>query len=187
VTRSSPSRADVFAALAQGADLAQIRERFQLSREQLLALFREVADYYQERESDFWTLNCDGACRGNPGPAGAGAVLRDPSGKTKAQLSRYLGETTNNVAEYQALILGLQLARQHGVRRLRILLDSQLVVEQLNGSYQVRSAHLLPLWRQVRKELQNFEAYAISHVGRESNSQADLLARQGVDRRAEMS
>lgn len=146
-------------------------------------LFQKVADAYRRRETGFWRLYCDGASRGNPGPAGAGALLYDPGGILKGQLSRYLGETTNNVAEYQALILGLQLAREQGAARIQILADSQLVVEQLNGSYRVKSPHLLPLWQQAKKELQNFEAYAISHVPRAQNSLADELANQGIDQK----
>lgn len=142
-----------------------------------------MADAYRRRETGFWRLYCDGASRGNPGPAGAGALLYDPGGILKGQLSRYLGETTNNVAEYQALILGLQLAREQGAARIQILADSQLVVEQLNGSYRVKSPHLLPLWQQAKKELQNFEAYAISHVPRAQNSLADELANQGIDQK----
>ncbi len=142
-----------------------------------------MAAAYRRRESGFWRLFCDGASRGNPGPAGAGALLYDPQGALQAQLSRYLGETTNNVAEYQALILGLQLARARGAARVQVFADSQLVVEQLTGSYRVKSPHLLPLWRQAKKELQNFEAYAISHLGRAGNQEADRLARQAIDRR----
>ena len=143
-----------------------------------------MADAYCRRETGYWRLYCDGASRGNPGPAGAGALLYDPGGTLKGQLSRYLGETTNNVAEYQALILGLQLAREQGAARIQILADSQLVVEQLKGSYKVKSPHLLPLWQQAKKELQSFEAYAISHLGRAGNQEADLLARQAADRRS---
>ncbi|MEW6660526.1 MAG: ribonuclease HI family protein [Thermodesulfobacteriota bacterium] len=146
-----------------------------------------MADAYRRRETGFWRLYCDGASRGNPGPAGAGAILYDPGGALKGQLSRYLGETTNNVAEYQALILGLQLAREQGAHRVQVLADSQLVVEQLTGSYRVKSPHLLPLWQQAKKELQNFEAYAISHLGRAGNQEADRLARQAIDRRSESS
>ena len=128
-------------------------------------------------------IHADGASRGNPGPAGAGALLYDPGGILKAQLSRYLGETTNNVAEYQALILGLQMAREQGATRIQVLADSLLIVEQLKGSYRVKSPHLLPLWRQAKKELQYFEAHAISHVPRAENSLADGLANQGIDQK----
>lgn len=164
-------------------EIAQVLAKFNITRQELQDLFQQVADAYRRRETGFWRLYCDGASRGNPGPAGAGALLYDPAGILKGQLSRYLGETTNNVAEYQALILGLQLAREQGATRIQVLADSQLVVEQLKGSYQVKSPHLLPLWRQAKKELQNFEAYAISHLGRAGNQEADRLARQAIDRR----
>jgi ribonuclease HI len=179
----SASRWEIFAALAQGLEIPQILARFRMSREELQHLFREVAEYYREREVGFWRLYCDGAARGNPGPAGAGAVLHSPGGKQPVREGLYLGETTNNVAEYQALLLGLRLAQAHGAKKLKIFLDSQLLVEQLRGRYQVKSPHLLPLWRQAKEELQKLEAYAISHVERALNSQADLLARQAIDQR----
>lgn len=176
-------RAAVFRALAEGLDLAQVRERFGLSQDELLAMFREVADYYGEREAGCWRLFCDGASRGNPGPAGAGAVLSNPLGEVETQLARYLGETTNNVAEYQALILGLQEAVRLGVKKLQVFADSELLVRQLNGQYRVKSPHLLPLWRLAKNELQKFEAYTISHVPRAENCLADELANQGIDQR----
>ena len=124
----------------------------------------------------------DGGSRGNPGPAGAGAVLFDPAGEKKGEVSRYLGETTNNVAEYQALLLGLKMALDLGVKNLEIFADSQLVVQQLKGAYQVKTPHLLPLWREARQTLQKFEACAISHFDRSCNHEADRLARQAIDR-----
>ena len=164
-------------------EIDQVLEKFSLTRQELQDLFQKVADAYRRRETGYWRLYCDGASRGNPGPAGAGALLYDPGGQLKGQVSRYLGETTNNVAEYQALIFGLQLAREQGATRVQIFADSQLIVEQLRGSYRVKSPHLLPLWRQAKKELQNFEAHAISHVPRAENSLADDLANQGIDQK----
>lgn len=180
---AATSRAAVYRALAEGLDLAGVRERFHLSAEELGDLFREAADYYGEREEGFWRLFCDGASRGNPGPAGAGAVLANPRGEVELQLARYLGETTNNVAEYQALILGLQEAVRLGAHKLQVFLDSELLVRQLNGQYRVKAPHLLPLWRQARNELQKFESWVISHVPRAENRLADDLANQGIDQR----
>ncbi len=176
-------RAVIFRALAEGLDLAQVRERFGLTKDELLVIFQEVADYYGGREAGCWRLFCDGASRGNPGPAGAGAVLSNPLGEVETQLARYLGETTNNVAEYQALILGLQEAVRLGVKKLQVFADSELLVRQLNGQYRVKSPHLLPLWRLAKNELQNFEAYTISHIPRAENSLADDLANHGIDQR----
>lgn len=177
------SRAAIFRALAAGADLAQVRERFGLSAIELRDIFREAADYYGEREEGTWRLFCDGASRGNPGPAGAGAALFNPRGEVAAKLARYLGETTNNVAEYQALILGLQEAARLGARQLQVLADSELLVRQLNGQYRVKAPHLLPLWRLAKTELQKFEACTVSHVPRAENRLADELANQGIDQR----
>ncbi len=175
-------QAQVLTALAQGQDLEQVRRAFGLTPEELQDIFREAARRFPGRAQG-WRLCCDGAARGNPGPAGAGAVLFDPQGDIQGRVSKYLGEATNNVAEYQALIEGLRLARSLGVTRLRLCLDSQLVVNQLNGSYRVKTPHLLPLWRQAKDELQNFEAYAISHIPREKNALADRLANEAIDRK----
>ena len=180
-----PSRAAVFAALAQGRDLVLVREEFRLTREELQALFKEAAEYYRGLEQGTWSLYCDGASRGNPGPAGAGAVLADPQGEIRARLTQYLEVTTNNVAEYRALLLGLKAARDLGVRRLRVFADSELLVRQLHGQYRVKAPHLLPWWRLAQNELQNFETYTISHVPRAENRLADELANQAIDQRPE--
>ena len=182
---SAAERARIFTALAQGMDIPEVLRRFQVSLDDLQALFLEVAEFYQTQAGGFWRLFCDGACRGNPGPAGTGAILKDPFGNLQAQAARYLGQATNNVAEYQALLLGLEMARERGVKRLEIFTDSQLVVEQLNGGYQIKSPKLKPLWLQAREELQKFEAYAISHIDRALNVEADRLARLAVDRHLE--
>ncbi|MBW1992702.1 MAG: ribonuclease HI family protein [Deltaproteobacteria bacterium] len=176
------ARARIFTALARGMDLDEVLRRFNLAPDDLKALFREAAELYRIREEGCWRLFCDGASRGNPGPAGAGALLQDPAGHLQAQASRYLGQTTNNVAEYQALLLGLELARKRGVRRLQIFLDSQLVTEQLNGRYQVKSARLRPLWQQARQELQKFDFFAVKHIERTLNTAADRLANEAIDR-----
>jgi ribonuclease HI len=108
-------------------------------------------------------------------------VLDNPRGESRTEVCRYLGEATNNVAEYQALLLGLREARQQGVDRLQIFADSELLVKQLTGLYRVKSPHLLPLWQEATKELQKFQAYAISHVPRTENRRADKLANQAID------
>ena len=176
------SRAEIFAALARGLDIPGVCRRFGLSREELAQLFLEAAALFPQENTGPWTLYVDGASRGNPGPAGAGALLLDPDGNKKGQVSRYLGETTNNVAEYQALLQGLELALKLGVKNLQIFADSLLVVQQLKGAYQVKTPHLFPLFSQARKTLQEFDAWAISHLDRSLNHEADRLARQAIDR-----
>lgn len=177
-------RAAIFAALAQGLDLFGVRERFDLTPEALQELFRDAADLYRVRGEGFWRLHCDGASRGNPGPAGAGMVLFDPQGRLQANKGRYLGETTNNVAEYQALLLGLAEARKIEVQKLRIFADSELMVKQLTGRYRVKSPHLIPLWREAFNALKKFEAWTIAHVPREENHLADEAANRAIDQNA---
>ncbi len=126
-------------------------------------------------------LHADGGARGNPGPAGAGAVLSTPGGRVLARLHRYLGRTTNNVAEYQALLMGLDQALALGARRLEVRLDSELVVKQLQGAYRVKSPHLKPLYHQVRERLRRFEHVHIIHVRRQDNQEADRLANLAMD------
>ena len=126
-------------------------------------------------------LHTDGAARGNPGPAGAGAFLADEDGRELGSFKLFLGKTTNNVAEYKALILGLTKALELGVRHLEARLDSELLVKQLNGQYRVKSPHLKPLYEQARDLLQRFESRTIIHVRREFNSEADRLANLAID------
>jgi ribonuclease HI len=178
----TPSRAEIFAALAREQDIPAVCRRFGLSREDLARLFEEAAALFEKADAGTWRLYVDGASRGNPGPAGAGAVLFDPGGHKKAQVSQYLGETTNNVAEYQALLHGLELALNLGVKNLQVLADSLLVVQQIKGAYQVKTPHLYPLFSQARQTLQKFDACAISHLDRSLNHEADRLARQAIDR-----
>ncbi len=133
----------------------------------------------------WWILNTDGASLGNPGPAGAGVVLRDSGGTILGELSRSLGKATNNEAEYRALILGLTEARSMGATRLKVLLDSELVVKQIQGLYRVKNRRLRPLYDRVMELLQDMEAYDILHIRRELNTEADSLAsraaREGRD------
>jgi ribonuclease HI len=123
----------------------------------------------------------DGAARGNPGPAGSGAILKTPSGEVLAAESRYLGHTTNNVAEYRALLMGLERALALGVRKLEVRADSELLIKQLRGEYRVKNQGLKPLFAEAKALLSRFEAYQLTHVRRELNSEADQLANIGVD------
>jgi len=127
-------------------------------------------------------LFCDGASRGNPGPASAGAVVYDAlTGKVAAEISRSLGVATNNVAEYQALLLGLEETLKLGATRVAIFADSQLLVRQLTGRYQVRHPDMRRLWGQAKSLLERFESWQASHVPREQNAEADRLANLALD------
>ncbi|WP_448874065.1 ribonuclease HI family protein [Desulfobulbus propionicus] len=128
-------------------------------------------------------LFTDGASRGNPGRAGAGAVLLAPAGEEMSARSEYLGICTNNVAEYRALLLGLDEALRHGCEELVIALDSELIVRQIQGRYKVKNETLLPLFQQVQQRLSRLRKWSIMHVPRAQNSRADQLANRGIDDR----
>ncbi|HLT28551.1 MAG TPA: ribonuclease HI family protein [Myxococcaceae bacterium] len=125
----------------------------------------------------------DGAARGNPGPAGAGAVITDPTGKVLERLGKYLGRQTNNHAEYMGLIIGLERARELGVRRVQIFADSELMIRQLQGRYQVKSATLKPLYDRARKLIAAFEKATLTHVLRAQNAEADEMSNRAIDER----
>jgi ribonuclease HI len=126
-------------------------------------------------------INIDGGSRGNPGPAAYGVVIQDPSGKAVARLKKYIGRSTNNVAEYYGLIAALDYAQSHGIRAVRIESDSELLVKQMRGQYKVKSAELRPLHERARKMAQTFESFRIDHVFREQNREADALANEALD------
>ena len=128
-----------------------------------------------------YQANVDGGSRGNPGPAAYGVVVRDPRGEIVARLKKYIGNNTNNVAEYFGLIAALDYAQNHGVRALRVESDSELMVKQMRGQYKVKSAELKPLFERAKKMSQTFESFRISHVYREQNKEADALANQALD------
>ncbi len=129
------------------------------------------------------SLFTDGASRGNPGHAGAGASLCSADGVEISSLSNYLGQCTNNVAEYKALLLGLEHAGAEGCTDLSVFLDSELIVKQINGLYKVKNAALKPLYDQVVKLLKTFNSWTVSHVPRAENARADALANRGIDER----
>ncbi|MDP3244907.1 MAG: ribonuclease HI family protein [bacterium] len=129
-------------------------------------------------------LYTDGGARGNPGPAGIGAVIFK-EGKIVFQEGRYIGETTNNQAEYQALILGLEKAKAFGAKEVECRLDSELVVKQMNREYRVRDADLAPLFVKVWNLSISFQKVTFRHVPREQNKQADKMVNEAVDKALE--
>jgi len=126
-------------------------------------------------------LHADGGARGNPGPAGIGVVLADPSGEVIAEIARGIGDATNNVAEYSAVIAGLELALERGVTEIDVYMDSELVVSQLKGDWKIKNDRLRVLAVKARALLNRFEKFSIQHVPREMNADADKLANQGMD------
>ncbi len=126
-------------------------------------------------------VHIDGGSRGNPGPAAYGVAFETVQGQSVASFGKYIGATTNNVAEYHGLLAALDYALQHQHLRLRVLTDSQLMARQIAGQYKVRSADLLPLFEKAKRLISQFESFSIRHVYREENQEADRLANEAMD------
>ena len=128
------------------------------------------------------SAHCDGGARGNPGPSGFGAFIQNADGAVLAELSQFLGIQTNNFAEYSGLLAALDFALSNGHRRLRVVSDSELMVKQIQGKYQVKSPILRPLYDQAKKKIAQLEGFEITHALRHKNKDADRLANQAMDR-----
>ena len=185
--------------LGERVDVELLRPEFpELTGEDVRDLFHALSEHLRycqewldsrrsnrerlESRENSASLYCDGASRGNPGPSGAGVVLLDQNDDQILQLSCFLDSATNNEAEYQALIRGLEAAGELGLISLRIFSDSELVVKQLKGEYKVKNPRLQNLYDQAMSSLKQFDDYAIFHVSRELNQQADRLANDAIDR-----
>jgi ribonuclease HI len=127
-------------------------------------------------------VHVDGGSRGNPGPAAAGAVLATPAGEIVAEASRTIGRATNNVAEYQGLLLGLERARELGATEVEVINDSELIAKQVNGLYKVKHADMKPLHAEARAALRGFAGWSIRSVPRAQNAHADALVNAALDR-----
>jgi ribonuclease HI len=127
------------------------------------------------------TVNVDGGARGNPGPAAIGVVARDGEGRVLEEVGETIGEATNNVAEYRALLRGIELAKAHGASDLELIGDSELVVRQVEGRYKVKNAGMKELYEEAKRALRGFDSWSIRHVRRESNSDADRLVNEALD------
>ncbi len=141
---------------------------------------RLFADSQASVPAGVHVANIDGASRGNPGPASYGVVLRDPDGKIVLELAKNIGRETNNVAEYFALLAALDYAMIHGISSLRIRSDSELLVRQMQGVYKVKSPDLKPLQERAAKLSRQLQYFAIEHVRRELNKDADALGQCGA-------
>ncbi|HEV2578035.1 MAG TPA: ribonuclease HI family protein [Acidobacteriaceae bacterium] len=130
-----------------------------------------------------WLIaHCDGGARGNPGPAGYGAVIQTETGEKLAELSEFLGIRTNNYAEYSGLLGVLGWALEHGHRRVRVVSDSELMVKQIQGRYKVNSPDLKPLWTEAHSRIAQLDEFQITHALRHKNKDADRLANAAMDR-----
>jgi len=127
-------------------------------------------------------IHSDGGARGNPGPDGIGALLTDEKGRVIAEISKFIGHTTNNQAEYQALLAGLEKAKSLGVDEVECFLDSELVVKQLNHEYKVKNKELAPLFLKIHNLITGFRKASFRYIPREMNKKADSLANEAMDR-----
>ncbi len=145
---------------------------------------RESGNLFPATKSAFaaYTAHVDGGARGNPGPAGYGVAITDPSGHPVAQLSEYLGHRTNNYAEYQGLLAALRYAGENRIKALKVISDSELMVRQMKGIYKVRHPELRQLYDQAQQLVRGLEHFEIRHALREHNKIADRLANQAMDR-----
>lgn len=163
----------------------------QLTRAQLQRALEKAATLLEGGEVDeapqpLWTrlrLYSGGAARGNPGPAGAGAILVEPSGQVVDKLGKFLGHQTNNFAEYSGLLMGLRRARELGVAEVEVFADSELMIRQLGGRYQVKSPSLRPLYEEALKLLEEFERVKLVTVPREMNRAAEEMSDRAIDER----
>ena len=135
-----------------------------------------------EHRDGTWVLRCDGGSRGNPGPGAIGCVLDDPEGREVEARGLYIGAVTNNVAEYRALIEGLEAAQQHGVRTLEVRMDSELVVRQMSGAYRVKNEGLKPLYAAASKAAAAIPNVRFVTVPREANARADRIVNDTLDK-----
>lgn len=126
-------------------------------------------------------VNVDGGARGNPGPAAVGAVVTDERGEVLVERGEYIGEATNNVAEYRAVQLGLRLARELGADEVEVVNDSELVARQIGGQYKVKNAGLKPLFIETMAALREFDRWSVRNVPREENARADELVNEALD------
>ena len=145
-------------------------------------LFDGARDEQAEAVGGWFTAHCDGGSRGNPGPAGYGAVVEDPEGVVVAQLSEYLGRQTNNYAEYKGLLAVLEWALKNGAKRLCVVSDSELMVRQMKGIYKVKNPGLRPLWEEAQKRAARLEDFEMRHTLRGGNKEADRLANEAMDK-----
>jgi probable phosphoglycerate mutase len=148
----------------------------------LFGLSEKIAPEKGGKTGEWISGHCDGGARGNPGPAGYGALIQGPDGSVIAELSEFLGIKTNNYAEYSGLLGCLQYALDHGHRRLRMVSDSELMVKQIQGKYQVKSPDLKPLYDEAKRRIAKLDGFEISHALRHKNKDADRLANEAMDR-----
>lgn len=180
----------ILSELSRSLSFKKVWESFpECSMEDIRLLLKEASEKFKNEESKVafkdggksLKIYTDGASRGNPGQAGAGIVIYN-KGKVIKEISKYLGETTNNVAEYWGLLLSLENAYQLGAEEVEVFSDSELLTKQINGSYRVRDKKLSELYQRAFELIDKFKKFSLVHISREDNKRADKLANQAIDR-----
>ena len=185
---------DFLNSLTQGSALDALSDKLKSSKPKIKKIIEELLLKFLEEEKKDKpraratakglkeaVLYVDGASRGNPGVAGCGAVIMDKNGNIVRELRRKLGKATNNVAEYSALLLGVEAAISLGIASIRIFADSELMVKQINGQYKVKNEGLRPLFIKAMGHKKKFGSFTIAHVKRDKNEIADRLANEAID------
>ena len=190
--------AEILRHIAREEPLNATQQAFGVTRERIAHLLERLADQIDPEPGQptggreafsapsgvtRMRVYSDGAARGNPGPAGAGAVLVEPNGQVVDRIGKYLGIQTNNFAEYMGLLLGLRRVKELGVQEVEVYADSELMIRQLAGRYQVKSASLRPLYEEALELLNGFSRVKLVHVPREMNSAADEMSNRAIDER----
>ncbi len=168
--------------LSETLDIGKTINRLGMTREDAAAMLKGLAGRpRQAHGAEVYDIYVDGASRGNPGKAGAGAVIKDSSGRIVKEMRRFLGLATNNMAEYRAFIMAVEEALSLKASGIRVFSDSELLVRQLNGQYKVKSPELRELYLKAVGLLSGFQRYTVTHIPREQNPLADSLANQAID------
>jgi ribonuclease HI len=183
--------ADILDAMAQSEGLAKVSgdvpdltpAALRMALQEASHLLQQMADSRRTPQPGARSLilHIDGAARGNPGPAGIGLVLWDEAGDFREEHQAYVGDATNNVAEYEALLFGLRKARELGYAAVKVFSDSELLVRQIRGEYRVKNPRLREFYGQVQRLLRSFDVVEIAHVDRGMNARADWLANRAID------
>lgn len=182
--------------LSDLAETLDFKETFkinpEISSDEMKSLLKEAslvfADYPSKEKSSetcasHLLIMTDGASRGNPGDAGVGVIIKDAGGCIIKRIGKFIGIATNNAAEYEALILAIESARELGAEKITLYSDSELLVKQIKGEYKVKNEGLKPLYNKAVNILKYFKSYSIMHINREYNKEADKLANQAIDKK----
>jgi len=178
---------ELFYELARSMSVKEALKKFPwISENELKEVFKEAASFYKDKNNEEYMLFVDGAARGNPGLGGVGIILIDKDNKPLVRKGIFIGNVTNNIAEYLAIYNGLKEAKKFGVKRLIIYSDSELAVKQLKGIYRIKNEKLKKIFHAIQDIIKEFEIVEIESIPREKNSECDKIANIAIDNRKEV-